>query len=81
MRAITPTEYSELLIWIKDNCWFYNYPPRKWKIVKYVECSFDARTWDIWLIILPEYNYSIRDDLKNEEKSIADEIKEYLLKK
>lgn len=80
MRPITPEEYSELLNWIKEHCWFYVFPLNDYKRVKYIESSYDTRTGDIWQIGMHEFNFWVRDDNENDWKTITDWIKEFLTK-
>lgn len=66
---ITIEEYIELMKWIKENCWFYNWE-RKWKMIKYVENSYDTRDGIVWQVIL-DHKHFFRDNIIKEVKKFC----------
>ena len=81
MRSLSPKEYSTLLDKIRYKAWFYNFPPNKWRTIKYVQSSFDTRTWEVWLIDLDNWKFIVReDDNDNRYKTIGHKVMAFINK-
>lgn len=63
MKGISPEQYVEILKFVQDHCRFGYIPKSKYinapQMIKYVDCTYDSRFGDIWIITFRGSNVTL----------------------